>query len=811
MNKKPGSDQSALPLLVCLMSTLLSGPLCAADGQSPKFVGDVEVDLQYSDPVVIQRFDHQHASITIDGHLDEPAWATPPDFREMRVIEPDTLAVPPYKTEFRLFYTEKGLYASFDLEQPADTIVKRITVRDAFGVNRDTVSFTLDTSGEGRYAYWMELSLGDTQIDGTVKPERQYSNEWDGAWYGATQITKQGWSAEYFIPWSQMAMPRVDGTRRIGLYFTRVVAHLDERWSWPPLPNSMPRFLSVLQPLEFEGVDPRKQWSLFPFASASYDRVDETMRYKAGFDVFWRPSSNFQMTGTVNPDFGAVEADNVVVNLTADETFFPEKRLFFLEGKDIFNTSPRAAVQIGDRLTVVNTRRIGSRPIEPELPVDVSLPTREKIRPSDLLGAAKLTGQLGRVRYGILAAMEDESDFLADDGQLYFQDGRDFSVVRFLYEDDHDASYRGLGLISTLVAHTDGDATVHGVDFHRLSSNGAWKVDGQLLHSKRDGTGSGYGGFVDVRYSQRQGLNHTVQLTTYDDKLDINDLGFQVRNDYSKFLYKLEWLKSDFNRIRNSRVGPFFRYAENGEGYMINFGGGGNIDITMNNLHSVNIDLTHFPEKFNDRDSFGNGTFEVAARTRATVRYRTNPAKSLNYLLWAERDGEALGGHAFKYGAGLTWRPRHNLNFHIEAGVDDRVGWLLHQEDRNFTTFSSKQRRINANFDYFPSATQQFRLILQWVGLRALEDEFFRLEDGSTKLMPGPKPPGETDDFSISELNFQVRYRWQIAPLSDLFVVYTKADSRETTLNSFKNLFEDSWNQPLGDQLVVKLRYRLGS
>lgn len=116
-----------------------------------------------------------------------------------------------------------------------------------------------------------------------------------------------------------------------------------------------------------------------------------------------------------------------------------------------------------------------------------------------------------------------------------------------------------------------------------------------------------------------------------------------------------------------------------------------------------------------------------------------------------------------------------------------------------------------ASFDYFPSATQQFRLILQWVGLRALEDEFFRLEDGSTKLMPGPKPPGETDDFSISELNFQVRYRWQIAPLSDLFVVYTKADSRETTLNSFKNLFEDSWNQPLGDQLVVKLRYRLGS
>jgi len=73
------------------------------------------------------------------------------------------------------------------------------------------------------------------------------------------------------------------------------------------------------------------------------------------------------------------------------------------------------------------------------------------------------------------------------------------------------------------------------------------------------------------------------------------------------------------------------------------------------------------------------------------------------------------------------------------------------------------------------------------------------------------KPAGLTDDFSVSELNFQLRYRWQIAPLSDLFVVYTKGDSRETGLQNFSDLFDDSWNMPLGDFLIVKLRYRLGS
>ncbi|MGH8221826.1 MAG: hypothetical protein ACREQZ_02520 [Woeseiaceae bacterium] len=85
------------------------------------------------------------------------------------------------------------------------------------------------------------------------------------------------------------------------------------------------------------------------------------------------------------------------------------------------------------------------------------------------------------------------------------------------------------------------------------------------------------------------------------------------------------------------------------------------------------------------------------------------------------------------------------------------------------------------------------------------------LPDDDTDLVPVDKPPGPTDDFSISQLTFQVRYRWQIAPLSDVFIVYTKADSRRTGLMDFETLFRNSWTAPLGDQLVIKLRYRLGS
>jgi hypothetical protein len=85
------------------------------------------------------------------------------------------------------------------------------------------------------------------------------------------------------------------------------------------------------------------------------------------------------------------------------------------------------------------------------------------------------------------------------------------------------------------------------------------------------------------------------------------------------------------------------------------------------------------------------------------------------------------------------------------------------------------------------------------------------LPGDSTDLVQVPKPAGPSDDFSISQLNFQLRYRWQIAPLSDLFIVYTKADQRFVGLTDFNTLFQDSWSAPLGDQLVIKLRYRLGS
>ncbi|MBD3646434.1 MAG: hypothetical protein HUJ31_03035, partial [Pseudomonadales bacterium] len=324
---------------------------------------NVIVDLGPGDKIEIER--HEDARIRIDGRLDEPLWQKLPAYDEFVVIEPDTLADVPHETRVRLFYTAKGLYVGIDMDQPVSTLVKRLSGRDERGLTRDSINLTLDTSGEGRYGYWFGVALGDSLLDGTVLPERQFSSDWDGAWDGASEETESGWSAEFFIPWGTVAMPRTGVVRRIGLYMSRKVAYTDERWGWPGLPSTKPKFISALQSLEVRNIAPKQQYSVYPFTAISHDRIDDEVRYRVGADFFWRPSTNFQLTATVNPDFGNVESDDAVINLSATETFFPEKRLFFLEGQEVFFASPRADTRgggIGNRgapVTMVNTRRIG--------------------------------------------------------------------------------------------------------------------------------------------------------------------------------------------------------------------------------------------------------------------------------------------------------------------------------------------------------------------------------------------------------------------------------------------------------------------
>ena len=167
-------------------------------------------------------------------------------------------------------------------------------------------------------------------------------------------------------------MPQSGRQRTINVAFSRTVASLDESWGLPALPRSQPLYMSVMQPWQLEGVSPQQQWSFFPYVASVMDLLESNTKQNVGADVFWRPSTNFQATAAIKPDFGAVESDDVVVNLGAFETFFPEKRLFFQEGIEVFTATPRA--EGGDPTTLLNTRRIGG--IGPVSYTHLTLPTK---------------------------------------------------------------------------------------------------------------------------------------------------------------------------------------------------------------------------------------------------------------------------------------------------------------------------------------------------------------------------------------------------------------------------------------------------
>ncbi|MEX2468158.1 MAG: DUF5916 domain-containing protein, partial [Pseudohongiellaceae bacterium] len=291
----------------------------------------------------LTRVEEETANIQLDGFLDEPVWDQLDYVDGMRVINPDTLAPATYETHVRVFYTGRGIYIGAMNFQPEDTLVARMTSRDT-QLDRDGFVVGLDPSGEGLYGYFLRINLGDSMTDATLLPERQMNLQWDGSWNARTQPLPDGWSAEYFIPWAMMPLPQAEGSRQIGFYFERQVGHLGgEAWSNPPLPRTVNEYLSAFTDYSLRDIESRRQLTFYPFASGTFDGIKHDLESKVGTDIYWRPTTNTLLSATINPDFGTVESDDVVVNLTAFETFFPEKRVFFLEGQDIFNTHPRTS------------------------------------------------------------------------------------------------------------------------------------------------------------------------------------------------------------------------------------------------------------------------------------------------------------------------------------------------------------------------------------------------------------------------------------------------------------------------------------
>ena len=781
------------------------------------------------------------ANIQLDGNVDEVEWRSVAAYDRMLVSEPDTLADTSYATVSRFFYTDKGLYVSAVMEQPQDTLISRLSSRDQY-INRDQFGVALDTSGNGLYGYWFMVNLGGSMQDGKVLPEYTMTEQWDGPWESATAQTDTGWSAEMFLPWSMMAMPPGEGERFMGFWLKRQVAHLDETWSWPALPRTGGRFISGLQQVTLPGVQPTRQIAAFPYVSGTVDQLAEDQRARAGVDFAYRPSPNLQLTATLNPDFGAVESDDVVVNLTAYETFFPEKRQFFLEGNEVFFTSPRADVNryrgpqgsgaratpstfTPEPTTLINTRRIGGAPrqLVNDVPDEIEVSGVERTRPTDLLGAAKLVGQAGGLRFGVLGAMEDDVVLRGTDESgadvEWEGEGRDFGVVRALYEQT-GSGRRSIGYMGTMV-NLPGErdpAIVHGIDAHALSPRGRLSWDGQYVYSyappnDRDNAAvTGHGIYNDFQFFQRRGLIHSGAVDYIDRDLSMRALGFIGRNDAIVARYGIIRY-ANLKRFRQIRNSLFFSGQTNVDGFANRLGIFSSHSLMLNNSSEIKGYVNYFPSRWDDLNSRGNGMFKVKGRLFTQIGFGTDTAKPFSWSGTLTADQEELGGRSFGSDFGITYKPIDRLSLDFDVRYMRRDGWLLHSGGRKFTTYSTSDVQPIVKADFFFTARHQIRLTLQWAGIDAEDLDYLEVPESEDWLVPRAEMPADGDeDFTISRLTGQFRYRWEIGPLSDLFVVYTRGSNlvREAGYD-FGELFTDALREPIVDFMVVKLRYRFGS
>ncbi len=341
------------------------------------------------------------STITIDGILEEEDWISGPWEGNFIQHEPYENGESSQKTEFRLLYDDVNIYVAIKAFDTApDSIVQRLSRRDK--TDGDYVGVIFDSYHDLRTAFSFIVTASGVKFDQTITNNGEVEDEtWDPIWYVKTSKFDWGWTAEMKIPLTQLRFQK-NSAEVWGFEVLRQIYRKNEMDLWQPIPRNSPGFIHLFGELAGLGdIKPRKQFDLTPYVVSSINTYQQEennpyldgkdARLNAGLDGKIGVTNNLTLDFTLNPDFGQVEADPSEVNLSAFETFFTEKRPFFIEGNNItrfqlgFGDGDLSAEQL------FYSRRIGRRPHG-----DPDLRDNEYVKSPDftsIIGAAKLTGK----------------------------------------------------------------------------------------------------------------------------------------------------------------------------------------------------------------------------------------------------------------------------------------------------------------------------------------------------------------------------------------------------------------------------------
>lgn len=728
-------------------------------------------------------------AITVDGLLNEPEWADARVYSDFVTVEPLTSEPAKYVTEVRLITNEEGIFVGFTNYQPAS--VKRINrrfARDA-DIKADRVMVGIDFDGTAESAYDFTVGSANSRQDG-VMGGGTHTTDWDGTWYSQTSSDKDYWYSEIHIPWTVAPMSDAGGgTKNMAFWFSRVVYNESLRFAFPNAFYTRSTFMEDWHPIEVKQVKASTlDW--FPYASYNHNLrgSDDTDDANVGLDFIWRPNSNTQLTGALNPDFGQVESDDLVVNFSAFETFVSEKRAFFTENQGLFNSAqPNEDV-------VLYTRRIGAGVDKGLLDVDV---------------AAKLTHYGKTVDMGLFAVKEDTSGESA---------GGEFISSRIQRKSNNLAV--GHRLTHVTRNFLEREATVQGVDV-RWDSSDKVRVAAQILHSDihqkandnndyQSVDQQDYAGWVNWSYTPSDEWSHALYYSHYGDEFEMNDMGYMRRNGYDEFYgyHRYDQRKYDQESSLLSGSTEFaYSYLENTAGKRLSLWSELKLNWVFKSTRKISADFETTSSGWDDRITRGNESYFRPAKYKAGLRYESPRGNDFVFSAKVYAGTEDTG--ELYYGAFI--RPELYLTETLTLG--GRVGfkkyreWLLwDSEVSQLAGYETDRYSGDIRLDWYPSNRQEVRVKFQWIGLDAEVINSYQLDNSGDLQTSGT----ESSSFSISDTAFQIRYRYQLAPLSDIFLVYSRGGffGSDSGDKGPRTLFNEGWSGVQVESLIAKIRYR---
>ena len=728
----------------------------------------------------------QAHAVEIDGVIDPGEWQGAQHITDFRLTQPLSRAPAPHPTEAWVLATPAGLAVGFRNTQPAELPrTRQRGQRDSLGPV-DRVNVYVDFDGEARSGYNVSLSLAGSIGDDTITNENRFNNDWDGDWRHAVSEDGDTWSAEILLPWHIAPMQKADGgTRTIGLSLDRVIGATGERMSWPAVVYSEQRFLSVFEKVQIPAYS-QSLLAITPYVVGVHDAVHGTNGFDAGGDVFWKPNGQFQLSATLNPDFGQVESDQLVVNFGAIESFFSDKRPFFTENQSFFDV-PFGSLGNANRL--IYTRRVGGSADDGSGAADVT-------------AAAKLNGSAGGTNLGVFAATEG--------GEA----GRDFYAARAT----RDFATQGVGATVTRVVRPflQREANVYEFD-HRWAPTSNWNIRSTVVGSQVDVAGSTVrdsGGQVRIDHDLGGGgWRQQLYALHLGRDLQLNDFGFLERNDFNYARYELARRVTDLPET-SAYAAHDWRYAvsrrTNDSGVHIADAWAVNRSSERRDGGNAMLDIAGLTAGHDDLITRGNGVVKVPGKLYLYAE-RFRPRKGHWELFGSVRyAAEGLGG-IDEGSTSVYFQPTYHVDDALSffTGVEARHNpdWLLWRGGNLLGTYRSDMLFLNAGATWLIDPRQELRVRLESIGLHAHALQSWRVAaDGE------PVPVDDAiADFGLHNLGFQVRYRYELAPLSYLYIAYVRGGAMfEERFGRFDAIdqFGDAFGLRDSEQLLVKLSYR---